>query len=61
MDRFKITYKDNTPDEVVEAHTFAVNGDWTDFYDGVDPFGNALTKAHIRTQEIRRVDLVTGN
>ena len=53
-----ITYYDNTPDEIVEADHYTVHEDWTDFYIGIGG-EKYLEKVHIRSANIKRIDLVT--
>lgn len=58
--RFVITYYDNTPDEIVEADHYKVHEEWTDFYIDIGA-EKYLEKVHIRSANIKRIDLVTAN
>ncbi len=52
MTKWKITYKDNTPDEVVAAGDYKIEDTWTKFSDG----SGAVVS--IRTGNIQRIDRV---
>ncbi len=60
LPQFVITYYDSTPDEIVEADHYQVHEEWTDFYIGIGG-ENYLEKVHIRSANVKRIDLVSAN